>query len=243
MTVSIVIPQYNEERILEKTISRLAALSFPGYEIKEILFSDDGSRDKSREIVLDAGKKDERIKLLPADRNYGKGNAVRRGMIAATGEIVIFTDCDLAYGTDVFPTFFNAIRNGADVAAGSRAHKEGMRGYSFLRRVLSVGYRTFLHLFGGLPVRDSQSGIKAFSRDAAHEIFPVCIADGFSFDYEVLLVAKKKGFSAVEVPVVIIENTPSSMHFFRDSFRMVKDILRIKKHHRHSVMSFTDKAR
>ncbi len=235
MTVSIVIPQYNEEKNLKKTISRLQGLFFPGFTVKEVIFADDGSTDTSREIVFSAMEKDPLIRLLPGDRNRGKGNAVRRGILAATGDIILFTDCDLAYGTGSFLSFFEAIQDGADVAAGSRAHKEGYRGYSLFRRVLSKGYRTFLRMIGGLSVKDSQTGIKAFSREAGHKIFGECIADGFSFDYEVLLVAKKKKMKIQEIPVVILENAPSSMSFVKDSVRMVKDILRLKKHHKHTV--------
>ncbi len=237
MKISVVIPMYNEEEIVEETVKALLSFfdaSFPGEY--EILFSDDGSQDRTREILFPYLS--ERVRLVSGLQNHGKGYAVRRGMLAARGDYIFFTDCDLAYGTGYFsPALTEMEEKKNDVIIGSRAvGRDGFRGYSFFRKILSRVYFRFLSLVGGLSVSDSQTGFKGFRREAAREIFMRCEVNGFAFDFEALLFAKRLHLTVGEFPVTVQNNRPSSIRFFRDSFRMVRDVLAMKKRVKNTKM-------
>ncbi len=230
MKLSVIIPMYNEKEIIEETVKRLVCdLSAHFSDDYEILFSDDGSRDGGDEKIIPYLS--ERIRLLRAEENRGKGHAVRCGMMEAKGDYLFFTDCDLAYGTDYFlPAIEKMEKENSDVLIGSRAlHPNGYQGYGFFRKCLSKMYFRFLSLVGGLSVSDSQTGFKGFRSAAAKQIFSSAEVDRFAFDYEALLLAKKYGFSVSELPVAIQNNRPSSMHFVKDSLRMVRDVIKMKK--------------
>ncbi len=230
MKISIVIPMYNEEAVIEETvkalISEMNRLFSSDYEI---LFSDDGSSDRTRELL--SPYLSEKVKLISGVKNHGKGFAVRSGVLCARGDYIFFTDCDLAYGTGYFaPALQKMEAESLSVLVGSRAAgKHGFEGYGFLRKTLSRMYFRFLSFVGGLSVSDSQTGFKGFRRDAAREIFSRCEVDSFAFDFEALLLAKKFSFSVGELPVKVQNNRPSSIRFVRDSVKMVRDVLRIKK--------------
>ena len=228
---TLVIPMYNEEDILKKTLPAVCTYmkeAFPdGYEI---LFVDDGSTDRSVEIVEQYG--DRATRVLRSDRNYGKGHAVREGILAARGQYIVFTDCDLAYGTAVIARMVSFLaaypRFGAVV--GSRAvHPHGYEGYSFLRRAASCAYRLLLRMFFGLHLSDSQSGIKAFTAEAAKTIFSLCEIDRYAFDFEAIAIAERKGVRVAEMPVRVIENRPGRIRLLRDSLRMLRDLRQIKR--------------
>ena len=232
LKISVVIPVYNEEKILSETKDALYAFCKQRFTNGfEIIFSDDGSRDASR--AISEGFSEPEIRVIGDTENRGKGYAVRQGILAAEGDIVIFTDCDLAYGTEILSEYASYFEKNSDcdVLVGSRAlHPEGYSGYSFFRKILSRGYLRFLSLVGGIGVSDSQSGIKGFRRAAAREIFSFCESNRFAFDFEVLMLSEKLNYRVREYPVKIINNRPSSMSFLRDSCKMIRDVMRIKKH-------------
>lgn len=233
MKVSLVIPMYNEEKILPDTmeeLSREMERMFGGDY--EILYVSDGCTDASEALVTSHGQADPRTRLLSYHPNRGKGCAVRTGVCAAQGELVIFTDCDLAYGCDVIGEFAAYLENHPDcgVVIGSRSrHPEGYAGYTRTRRWMSRLYLRLLSLFAGLRQSDSQSGIKGFRRAAGQEIFGRCETDRFAFDLECLMIARRLGFKIDEIPVKIERHRPSTIHFFRDTMRMLRDIFRIRR--------------
>lgn len=228
---TLVIPMYNEKDILPDTVERVCRYmrdTFPdGYEI---LFVDDGSQDGSAEIVAKLG--DEATRVLQSDRNYGKGHAVREGILAARGRYIVFTDCDLAYGTAVIgrAVGFLAAYPRFGAVIGSRAiHPQGYEGYSLVRRVVSRVYRGILRLFCGLRLSDSQSGIKAFTAEAAREIFSRCEIDRYAFDFEAISVGARRGVRFGEMPVRVISNRPGRIRLVRDSLRMLRDLSVIRR--------------
>jgi dolichyl-phosphate beta-glucosyltransferase len=144
----------------------------------------------------------------------------------------VFTDCDLAYGTEMIGEAANFLEEHSEYGAviGSRdKHPQGYAGYTFSRKAASRAFRSVLKLVGGLKLSDSQSGIKGFRADAAEKIFSMAQTNGFAFDFEVLLLAEKLGASITEMPVTIINHRASTVHVVRDSIRMVRDLIRIKK--------------
>ncbi len=231
MKISLCIPMYNEEAIVKETIDILTEYMKGRFgDEYEIILINDGSLDRTESIVKE--RKAEGVRYIGYTPNRGKGYAVRAGIAAAKGEVVMFTDCDLAYGTEVIGEFYEAFRKDPtlDVAVGSRKiHPRGYEGYSFIRKLASKTYRLLLRLFFGLTLSDSQCGCKAFRKRAADAIFPHCKIDRFAFDYEAILVGQRAGARFCEIPVYIVNHRKSSIHLFRDTVRMLKDLFKMKK--------------
>ena len=227
---SLIIPMYNEEKILPDTIETLHAYMESAFDDYEIVFADDGSTDRSRKIVEECGH--ERMRVVGYEKNRGKGCAVRCGMLAAKGDIRLFTDCDLAYGTEIIRTLYDKFTAaGCDVMIGSRnLSGDGYEGYTALRRIVSKTYIRVLCTIGGFKLSDSQCGFKAFSAKAAEDVFSRCETDSFAFDFEAILFATKLGYKIAELPVKIINHRESKVNVLSDSIRMLRDLLQIKKH-------------
>ena len=226
---SLIIPMYNEEKILPETIETLHAYMQSAFEEYEILFVDDGSKDGSRKIVEECGLAN--IRVIGDAENHGKGYAVRLGMLAAKGDVRLFTDCDLAYGTGIIRTLYDRFTaEGCDVMIGSRAlHPEGYAGYTFARRAASKVYIRVLGMVGGFRLSDSQCGFKAFSAKAAEAVFAKCETNGFAFDFEAILWATKLGYKIAEMPVKVINHRESKVHMVSDTIKMLRDLRKMKK--------------
>lgn len=239
MYLSIIIPMYNEAPIIASTVRTLAAAmesaDLPGRY--EILFSDDGSSDgcgeiaekNARELSLTCGE----IRVVRSEENRGKGHAVRLGMRASRGEYCVFTDCDLAYGTDILHEMaarMSAPAFAQDVLIGSRAiAANGYAGYTCLRKLASKAYVRLLAVSAGFRYTDSQCGIKMFRGDAARTIFAHAGVNGWAFDFEVLLLAEKLGYAIAEHPVTVLNHRESKIHLLRDSLKMAADVRNIRK--------------
>ena len=230
MKVSVCIPMYNEAQIIQRTAKALSdymSLQFKDYEI---LFCDDGSRDGCGDLVraLDLPF----VRVISYGKNRGKGCAVRTAMLEAEGDVRIFTDADLAYGTDVISRIADTFASNpdADLVIGSRnLAEDGYEGYTLIRRIASRVNIRVLCLAGGFRLSDSQCGCKAFSGKAADAIFKRCEVDGFAFDFEAILWAVKLGMKIVEIPVKVIHHGGSKVRVLRDTFRMLRDLRRMKK--------------
>ena len=238
MKISLCIPVYNEEKILEATIAKVSAYMKNTFcEDYEIIFVSDGSRDRSAEIISAAAEASGgTLRAIAYEQNRGKGYAVRTGVLAAEGDVVIFTDCDLAYGCEVIGEFYDRMtrENELGMLVGSRAiHPEGYEGYTFTRKLMSRTYVKLLSVWGGLSLTDSQSGIKAFRRDVARAVFSRCEVDRFAFDFEAILIANRFAVSIGEQPVKIINHRESTVRIFHDSVEMLRAISRMKKRIRH----------
>lgn len=233
MLLSVVIPIYNEEKIVKESVSRLTEylrsldLSF------EVLISDDGSRDSGAGIVSALSQKYSEIRLLCNPLNRGKGAAVRDGMLSAKGDYVIFTDCDLAYGTEVIYEILKRLQSGAsDVVIGSRTlHPDGYAGYTPFRRAVSENYLKILNRAFNIPHSDFQCGLKGFTTEAKSKIFPLCKTNGFAFDLEVLLLAERLGFAVSEIPVKVLSEMKhrSKVKMIPEAIKTLRDIGKIKK--------------
>lgn len=235
MKLSVCIPMYNEAQIAADTArtvwSAMNALRREtGLEF-EVIFADDGSRDDCADRVRNAAETEnlDGVRVVGYGENRGKGAAVRHAVLSSEGDIVLYTDCDLAYGTDVIGQAVQMYSDGVDAVIGSRRLSEdGYEGYTVLRRIASKVYIRILCTVGGFRLSDSQCGFKSFRGDAARKIFAKCETDGFAFDFEVLMLASRLGLCIREMPVRIINHRESTVHVFRDSFRMLRDLAKIK---------------
>lgn len=228
MDISLVIPAYNESGIIMDTIQTVSARLAELTAEYEVLVVDDGSTDGMAELVRGCG--DPRVRLEGYASNRGKGCAVRTGMLAAQGDLILCTDADLAYGVDVFAGLLERLRTGeADLVIGSRRiGGEGYKNYPPLRILMSKCFGLLSHMISGLPY-DTQCGIKAYRRQAVQAIFSRCTTDGFSFDFEVLMRADRLGLKVEQIPVSVINFRESKVNVVRDSARMFRDVFRIRK--------------
>ncbi len=228
MEVSLVIPAYNESAIVLDTIRAASAKLAELTEDYEVLIVDDGSTDGMAALVRGCG--DPHVRLEGYAPNHGKGRAVRTGMLAARGDVVLCTDADLAYGVDVFAVILDRFRAGdAGLVIGSRRlGGEGYKNYPPLRILMSKCFGLLSHMISGLPY-DTQCGIKGYRREAAERIFSRCTTDGFSFDFEVLMRADRLGLKVEQIPVSVVNFRESKVNVIKDSARMFRDVFRIRK--------------
>lgn len=228
--ISLCIPMYNENSIIADTARTLHEYMSKTFTDYEILFSNDGSKDGCDKTVEALGLPNVRVVGYPDNR--GKGCAVRTAFLAAEGDIVMFTDADLAYGTDVIKQVYDAFAENpdADMVIGSRnLHKDGYEGYTFIRKLASKIYIKVLCFVGGFQLSDSQCGCKAFTKQTVLEVFPRCEVNGFAFDFEAILWATKLGKKVKEIPVKVINHRESKVHVVSDTFKMLKDLRHMRK--------------
>lgn len=228
ITLSVVIPAYNEEERIIPTIGAVAScvsdLAIPW----ELIVVDDGSRDRTVALVEELGFAN--LRLLKAERNGGKGNAVHRGVLAARGKHILFADADNSTPIEELPKFLAKIdQEGYDVVVGSRAAEGASEGHkSFLRRFLSWGLRWLVrHLFH-IGVRDTQCGFKMYTHEAANRLHRAQTVMGFSFDLEILYLAAKWHYRIAEVPVTWIDAPGSKVDTAKEVKRFLRDLFRIK---------------
>lgn len=229
-TYSIVIPAYNESRrisaSLEKVLDYLGAKNWSA----EVIVVNDGSRDDTAAVAGEFARRDARVRLLENPGNRGKGYSVRNGMLHARGEILIFSDADLSAPITEAPKLVEAIRSGADVAIGSRWLRPELmtERQSLMRQLFGRIFNLHLRLFLGLREKDTQCGFKAFSRNAAQQIFPRQHIERWGFDPELLFLARQLGFRVAEVPVEWAHDDRSKINPLADGIKMAIEVLRVR---------------
>jgi len=227
---SIVIPAYNEsERLRETLDSVVACVAEKKWDV-EVIVVNDGSRDNTRDIILEYAVKHACVRLLDNPGNRGKGYSVRHGMLEARGELLLFSDADLASPIEEAERLFAVMRGGVEVAVGSRWLDPSLQTVRqpFYRRVLGRIYNLLLRVLLGLNYKDTQCGFKAFTRAAAQAVFPRQIIERWGFDPEILYLARHLGLKIEEVAVHWAHRENTKIHPFRDGVRMFGELLRIR---------------
>jgi dolichyl-phosphate beta-glucosyltransferase len=229
-SLSIVIPAYNEERRIGKTLSSVVAYLADRAPRFEVIVVDDGSVDATRELVGEVAAREPRVRLLALGANRGKGMAVRRGMLEARGDWLLFSDADLSTPIEEAERLAAAIGAGADIAIGSRSLR-GARVEVHQPWCREAMGKTFNRIVRVLAVRgfvDTQCGFKCFTREAARAVFERARIDRFAFDVEALVIARRLGFRIAEVPIRWANEPNSRVAIVSDSARMLADLLRIR---------------
>lgn len=227
--LSVVIPAYREPDRIRSTVVRiqeeLADVAADGG--LEIVVVDDGSGDETAAIALEAGA--EQVVVQPTNR--GKGAAVRAGMLASRGRVVLFTDADLAYDPPQLRRAMEAVESGWDVVIGNRRHPDAVVARATGLR--SVGSRVVNALSAAVLLAgplDTQCGLKAFRGDVARSLFAHTRVDGFAFDIEVLHLVERAELSLGEIPVQLDETgAPSTVRVGHDVVRLALDLARVRR--------------
>lgn len=226
--ISLVIPAYNEASIIESTVK--SALEYLSGEFSqyELIIANDGSTDGTGDMVRSID--DSHLRIVEHFPNRGKGSAVREGALAARGQIVAYTDADLAYGLQVIGQMADKLeQSGSAAVIGSRRlHPDGYAEYPPLRLIASRCFGLVTGAIAGFGY-DTQCGIKLFRGDVSREIFSRCTSDGFAFDFEVMMLCDALGGNRVEqFPVSIVNFRDSKVNVASDSIKMLRDVFRIK---------------
>jgi len=230
--LSIVIPAYNEESRIALTVRDIVSYCRTRGRAFELILVDDGSRDGTTLVGRLLSREFPELRLIRLAANHGKGYAVRTGVVNAVGRTILFTDADGATPISEIERLERALDSGADVAVGSRALRaEGVRVHAKVYRHL-IG-RTFHFLVEWLAdggVKDTQCGFKLFRSPVAQDLFSRMRMNGFSFDVEVLVMARRRGYRVAEVPVNWTHQPGSKVRLTLDSVRMAADLVRIRAH-------------
>jgi dolichyl-phosphate beta-glucosyltransferase len=226
-SLSIVLPCYDEAERLPGTLAAYLAHFPPGRAEVELLVVDDGSRDGTSAVADRIAATDPRVRVVRTSANHGKGYAVRTGVQAAQGELVAFTDADGSYGPEQLERVVAALER-APVAIGARLGTDAGAGPP-LRRLASRVFNRVMRGLLGLPFSDSQCGLKGFRRGAAEAVFGRARVDGFAFDAEVLLLARRLAIEVVEVPVRAEARQGSKVRLGGDALAMLADVWRVRR--------------
>lgn len=225
--LTLIIPAYNEEARLPKTLADAKAqLDAWGINYR-VLVVDDGSRDATCTLTDGFGRRFSTIR----QQNGGKGSAVRNGMLSATGRVIAFTDADLPYDLQSLREAYELIdshkRNvvlGSRTVAGAASHVERR----FMRTLASSVFRTMMRMLVSHTVTDTQCGLKVFSQQAAREIFSRTKIDGFAFDAEVVYLMHLLNLSFETIPVTLVNDYATTISLTRNALPMLLDVVGVR---------------
>lgn len=233
MLLSLIIPAYNEEKRLSATMEKIYQYLLDKHYGWEIIIVDDGSSDGTFDIAADFASQIPSIKILRNGVNRGKGYSVKRGILASKGEFVAFIDADMSTPIEELEKLFDTLKEGYDIAIGSRSIKESRV------KIRQPWYRQAMGKIFNMLVRvlffqnfyDTQCGLKLFNGGAAREIARSMKVEGFCFDVEMLYLAKIKGYRIKEKGIVWNNSPESKVKLFASSASMFIDLIKIRLIH------------
>ena len=243
--LSIVIPAYNEQSRLPKTVLETIGWCARKIENYELIIADDGSQDDTPEIARLFASQVDAVRYI-ACPHQGKGATVRIGMLNAVGKYVLFMDADGATPLDEIPKLIAEIETGADIVIGSRVVQspdETSVITSLHRKVMGRVFSGLVNLFVVSGIADTQCGFKLFRQEVVRRLFVHQKIDGFAFDVEILYLARKMDLSVAEVAVNWVNQEGSKVNLFIDSAKMFLDLLRIKWVHKNQGIDLLIKRR
>lgn len=224
MSISVIIPAYNEGHIISKTIDQVYRFLDDNYEKYQLVVVNDGSTDDT----LDQICKFNIATIVSYETNKGKGYALRKGVERSWGDMIVLYDADMAYSLSYIKPAEKLLKH-FDIVAGTRksAHRED---YSPIRRIASDGFARYVGRTLHLNVSDTQCGFKALRSTAAKKLFPLTQLDGFAADVELFVLAQKYCYTVAELPVKAgPEVRASKVNLLADGVNMAGDIQRIKR--------------
>jgi dolichyl-phosphate beta-glucosyltransferase len=242
--LSVVLPAYNEEKRIASTLQDVGNfLSKQPFEY-EIIVVNDGSKDKTAEVVRQAQASVKNLQLVDNKENHGKGWVVGQGMLAGTGDIRVFMDADNSTKVDEIVKFLPFFEQGFDLVVGSRRIPGANvpKDQGGIREFLGWVFRTIVHILVPVGVTDTQCGFKAMTAKAAKEIFPHQTIYRWAFDVEILALVRKYKFTVKEVPITWVNDEASHVKF-SGMVRMLFEVMQVRwniwmgKYNRKQVVS------
>jgi dolichyl-phosphate beta-glucosyltransferase len=224
--ISVVVPAYQEENRIGLTVEQLSLYLEQYYPQSELIVVLDGCTDGTAEAARKNFKGSAcRLRVIDLPVNRGKGNAVKEGMLAASGTYSFFTDADLSFAPELIGKFLQYLKNNADIAISQR--EKSVTYSQGGRRFLAVVSRAIIGNVVLPGIRDTQAGFKGFKSSAAKILFGELKTPGYLFDLDVLLRARRKGFRIEKVYVEWIDRPGSKVRVWKDAFNAAGDLLRI----------------
>ena len=230
--LSLIIPVYNEEKRLPESIRKITYFAESEQRPVEVIFVVNGCTDRTYEMALSYQEKYPYVKVLK-EETAGKGNAVKRGMLEASGDYRMFADVDFAMPITEVNKFIPPKLPDCQVAVASRTAAGSVRkNEPLIRRLSSRVFNMVVDMIIHLGIRDTQCGFKCFSAEAAEKIFPLQQINGWAFDAEILFIAKKFGYQITEIPVVVQYENDSKIKLWSAVPKMLLEILQIRKNNK-----------
>ena len=229
--ISVIIPCYNGGKFIRQNIEKIDDYLAKNFLDYEIIVINDGSLDDTREKVFKAKEKIPKLILINNEINFGKGYAVKKGILKSQYEIVMFLDADLAIPIESLENFARSLNDGFDIVIASRfvSGLKIIKPVLWHRRLMEKVFRFFrMVIIGNYSIQDTQCGFKVFSRKVAMKIFPLVTINRFAFDAEVIFIAVKRDYKIRELPITLQNPIKSSIRIYRDSINMLFDLIHIR---------------
>jgi dolichyl-phosphate beta-glucosyltransferase len=227
--LSIIIPAYNEERRMPVTLKHVLAFIEAQTYASEVIVVENGSQDRTVEIVQDFARQHAQVHLLQESAR-GKGLAVRRGMLSARGEYRFMCDADFSMPVTEINRFLPPQQVGADIVIASREAPGAVRyNEPAYRHLVGRVFNTLIRVLALPGLQDTQCGFKCFRANVAEDLFRRQTLSGWSFDVEVLFIARRLGYSIRELPIPWYFNPDSKIRVLNDSIHMGLDLLEIRR--------------
>ena len=226
--IDVVLPVYNEEKLLRKSVTALS--KFLKNNIKDkcnIIITDNGSNDKTLEIAKQLSKKIRNVTYIHLD-GKGRGRALRTAWSKSNSDILTYMDIDLSTDIKSFPIIIDALKNGYDIAMGSRLTKGARVKRSFEREIMSRTYNLLLKIFFLTKVSDAQIGFKAIKKNVAMRIIPLIRNNNWFFDTELLILAEHLKYRIFETPVTWYQYKHSKVKAFKTIIEYIKNIFTLR---------------
>ena len=227
--ISIIIPVFNEENRIRKSLDEIFAFLKTFNEKTELIIVDDGSWDQTPKI-LEEYKKQPNLKIMTLKNNQGKGAAIRNGIGVSEGEKILFTDIDLSVPINFLDSFSEALTGDIDIIIGSREHPQSEIAVKqfWLRELAGYSFTILTNAVLQVGASDFTCGFKLFRREAARKIFAKQLVNRWTFDAETLFLAKKYEFEIKEMPVVWKHGEGSKVRFPQDLIESFFALLQIR---------------
>ena len=233
--LSIIIPAYNEESRLPETLDRVGSFLERQVYTSEVWIIDNNSTDGTSEIIHDYSARYPNLKGL-FEEKQGKGAAVKYGMLVAQGEFLFMCDADLSMPIEEVNSFLPPQLEGVDIAIASREVPGSIRYNEPQFRHLGGRLMNYIIQLLALPgLNDTQCGFKVFSALAAKDLFHHQTLTGWSFDIELLYIARRRGYSIVEIPIPWTYHQESKVNPFRDAFKILLDVRKIQQNSKQGI--------
>ena len=243
--ISIIIPAFNEADRVGNSLEKLTTFLNTRDEEFEVIVVDDASTDNTKAIAESFKDKIENLWVLRLEESpyAGKGLAVNKGVLAAKGDIVLFTDADFSTPIEEIDKLLEKINSGFDIAIGSRAADRSTvkKKQHILRELMGKTFNILVRTLTVKGIFDTQCGFKAFRVGTTRQLFENQKIFDFGFDVEILFLAQRQGLKIAEVPVLWFNDQRSTVHPIKDSYRMFLDLLKIRMYYARPNGSSLDK--